>query len=79
VEHGRPLTQVRQAGTNAALTRRERRILTLIASGLSNVQIARDLDISVNTVKFHIRGAYRAIGARRREDAVRWAVSNGLA
>jgi DNA-binding CsgD family transcriptional regulator len=66
------------AGADAGLTTRERRVLRMVASGLTNAEIALDLGISVNTVKFHVRGAYRAIGARHRPDAVRWAVAHGM-
>jgi DNA-binding CsgD family transcriptional regulator len=68
----------REAGTAAALTPRERRVLGLVAAGLTNAEIAHALGISVNTVKFHVRGVYRRIGARHRQDAVRWAVAHGM-
>ncbi|HEV2754074.1 MAG TPA: response regulator transcription factor, partial [Solirubrobacteraceae bacterium] len=53
------------------LSARQREILTLVASGYSNEQIALRLFISVNTVKFHLRIAYRTLGVHNRMQAVR--------
>ena len=60
------------------LTEREVAILELIASGLSNDQIAAQLFVSINTVKTYVRTAYRRIGAKSRSQAVIWAVGHGL-
>jgi DNA-binding NarL/FixJ family response regulator len=57
----------------APLTRREREIMTLIAAGLSNRQIAQRLVISEKTVKNHIVSIYRRLGAENRGQAIsRW-------
>lgn len=53
------------------LTERERTALRYLASSLSNVEIARELYVSVNTVKTHQRAVYRKLGAAGRRDAVR--------
>ena len=60
-ELGQPLVVVRvppgpspASASLQALTRREREVATLIAEGLSNKQIARDLAISVGTVKHYV-------------------------
>lgn len=53
------------------LSVREREILDLAASGLSNREIAERLVISVNTVKFHLRGIYRSLGVHNRVQASR--------
>ena len=45
------------------LSVRERQVLDLAVSGLSNKEIAERLVISVNTVKFHLRGIYRQSGS----------------
>ncbi len=52
------------------LTERERTALRYLASSLSNVEIARELYVSVNTVKTHQRAVYRKLGAAGRRDAV---------
>jgi DNA-binding NarL/FixJ family response regulator len=60
------------------LTDRELTILTLIASGVTNKDIAAQLYLSINTVKSYIRSAYRKIGSSRRSEAVLWAVRHDL-
>jgi DNA-binding NarL/FixJ family response regulator len=62
---------------NAELTRREAQVLGLIASGMSNADIARATNLSINSVKTYIRGAYQKIGARNRAQALLWALQNG--
>jgi len=52
------------------LTPRENDVLTAIAAGLSNKAIARHLDISLHTVKFHIESLLRKLGAPSRAEAV---------
>jgi DNA-binding NarL/FixJ family response regulator len=54
-----------------ALTPREHEIMTLIAEGMSNHQIAAQLVISPKTVKNHIRAAYHRMGVYGRRHAVR--------
>src|SRR4051794_1614733 len=60
------------------LTPREAEILGLIVRGLSNDEIARKLVISPNTLKSHIRRAYRNIGVTTRAQAVAWATQHGI-
>lgn len=50
------------------LSRREREILELLLRGLSNMEIAADLSISVPTVKVHIRHIYKKLHVRCRVD-----------
>lgn len=52
------------------LTPREREVLQLLAQGLPNKTIAQKLDISPNTVKFHINGVFSKLGAQSRTEAV---------
>jgi DNA-binding NarL/FixJ family response regulator len=60
------------------LTDRERQVLTLVAEGLPNKQIARRLGISEKTVKAHLTSAFRTIGVDDRMQAGLWARRNGL-
>jgi DNA-binding NarL/FixJ family response regulator len=60
------------------LTPRETHVVALIAAGAPNKEIARQLELSMNTVKSHIRTAYRAMGVTSRTQAVLWAVEHGV-
>ena len=60
------------------LTPREIQVLELLAEGLSNKAIAGRLDISDQTVKFHVASIAGKLGAANRTDAVRRAVRQGL-
>jgi DNA-binding NarL/FixJ family response regulator len=55
---------------NVLLTPRELDVLTAIGAGLGNKAIARELGISLHTVKFHIESLFRKLGARTRAEAV---------
>ena len=61
------------------LTPREVEVLKLIASGLSNQEIADALVLSNATVKTHINRIFYKTGARDRAQAVRYAYQHGLA
>ncbi|MFF0063934.1 response regulator [Streptomyces sp. NPDC005279] len=61
------------------LTAREGEVLTLIAEGLTNVEIARRLHISTATVKTHINNLFAKTGIHDRAQAVRYAYREGLA
>lgn len=58
--------------TNLAelLTPREIEILVAVGEGLPNKAIARKLDISQHTVKFHLESVFRKLGVRTRAEAV---------
>lgn len=60
------------------LSERETSVLTGVAAGLSNEEIGRELFIAVNTVKTHIRTAYKKIGSDTRPRAILWALAHGL-
>jgi DNA-binding NarL/FixJ family response regulator len=61
------------------LTPREAEVLELLASGLSNAEIAEALVVSHATVKTHVNRIFHKIGARDRAQAVRYAYQNGIA
>ena len=52
------------------LTRRELEVLSDLASGRTNKQIARDRDVSLNTVKFHVRNLFQKLGVNSRGQAI---------
>jgi DNA-binding NarL/FixJ family response regulator len=60
------------------LSERERQVLRLVADGLSNKQIARELTLSERTIKFHVASLFRKLGADNRAQAVALAVQRGL-
>ena len=52
------------------LTAKEKELLAPLAAGLTNAAIARELDISINTVKFHLKNLFGKIGVANRAQAV---------
>src|SRR3954463_15366879 len=66
------------AGNVPQLTPREEQVLSAIARGETNEQIADDLSLSPNTVKQHASSAYRKLHAHNRTEAVRRAQYHGL-
>ncbi len=60
------------------LSERERQILTLIAQGHSNKEMAGQLHISPNTVKVHVRNVYAKLGVTSRSEATLCAVRAGI-
>ena len=60
------------------LTEREREILSQLDSGARNKEIAEELFLSVNTVKFHIDNVYQKLGVKTRTQAVRAARECGI-
>ena len=76
------MREVRTGGTAAAqpaLSPREREILTHLARGASNKEIARDLDVAESTVKIHVQHILRKLDLNSRVQAAVWAVEHGIA
>ena len=68
----------RKSEPGQELSEAEGEVLRLLASGLQRREIAAALYLSVNTVKSHLRSAYRKLGASSREEAVGRARKLGL-
>jgi DNA-binding NarL/FixJ family response regulator len=62
----------------AGLTPREIEVLGLVASGMTNAQIAKDLFISLRTVETHLTSIYHKLGVTSRAAATRFALEHGL-
>ena len=73
-----PDLEVRAEAFDEPLTPREVQVLELLAEGLPNKAIAARLQISDQTVKFHVSSISGKLGAKNRTDAVRLAVRRGL-
>jgi DNA-binding CsgD family transcriptional regulator len=58
------------------LTQREREISIFVAKGLGNIEIARQLGVSVNTVKKHLKIMFAKLGVTRRAELA-WLVTSG--
>jgi NarL family two-component system response regulator LiaR len=67
-----------ESATFEPLTKRELEILTLLAQGMTNPQIAEQLVISPSTVSFHIHNILPKLQAGNRTEAVRIAIQNKL-
>jgi len=59
-----------QADPISQLTRREKALLTALSKGLTNKDLARDFDISANTVKFHLSNMFEKLGVKNRAQAI---------
>ena len=60
------------------LTRREREVLALLATGASNTEIAARLGLSTKTSMHHSMSIYAKLGVRGRAEAAAWAFRNGV-
>jgi DNA-binding NarL/FixJ family response regulator len=74
-QHAGPMTPTRSLDD---LTDREREILRLLASGLSNAELAQELHLGETTVKTHVSAILRKLGVRDRVQAVIAAYDSGL-
>jgi DNA-binding NarL/FixJ family response regulator len=67
-----------EARPPSELSERESQVLALVADGLPNKLIARQLEISEKTVKAHLTKVFHAIGVTDRTQAALWAHRNGV-
>lgn len=75
VAHGKmifPYLDVKKIHDNplTSLTKRELEVLSSLASGRTNKEIAVELEVSSNTVKFHVRNLYQKLDVKNRSQAV---------
>jgi len=70
--------EVKEPGGPDTLTERELDVLRLVVAGERNKEIAADLGISENTVKFHLRNILDKLHAQSRAEAVARAIRDGL-
>lgn len=78
VAAGYSFDRLRPANSRPHLSQRERQVADLLVDGASNKVIARALDISVHTAKFHVTAIMDKLGARNRADAVSILLREGL-
>jgi DNA-binding CsgD family transcriptional regulator len=76
---GRDLATVRQAQAASSLSRREIEVVGMIADGRTSGEIARDLNVSENTVRTHVRNAMAKLDVRSRAQLVAKVLGEGLA
>lgn len=67
-----------KAAESLGISPRELEVLQALASGLANKEIARQLEVSPNTVKTHVARLFEKLGAQRRTEAIRKARELGL-
>ncbi|NLA58074.1 MAG: response regulator transcription factor [Firmicutes bacterium] len=78
-EHGKPMSEKEsQHGFPAGLTPREKEVLALIATGMTNAEIAEQLFISPHTVKNHVTNIYKKLKVEDRTQIALWAIAAGL-
>lgn len=54
----------------SALTERQREVLELLSEGCSTKEIARRMNLGIGTIKVHLAGVYKGLGARNRMEAI---------
>jgi len=72
------LARARREAPDRLLSNREVEVLTLLAQGLRNAEIANKLFISLSTVKAHITNLFRKLGLTDRVQATRYAIRHRL-
>lgn len=73
-----PFTVNDRALDSLGISGREREVLELLAAGRSNKEIARDLELSPNTIKTHVSKLFEKLAVRRRTEAISRARELGI-
>jgi DNA-binding CsgD family transcriptional regulator len=76
---GDPLAGLGRDTLTAPLSQRESEVISLLAEGRENAEIAAVLGVSVHTVERHVANIFTKIGVRNRAEATAWAHRRGLA
>jgi DNA-binding NarL/FixJ family response regulator len=66
------------AAANSKLSKRQTQLIAMLDQGMSNRDIATELDISEHTVKVHLWRLFRRLGVKSRTQALHHARTNGL-
>ncbi len=77
-EFSRRLKEDARAANNEDLTEREKQVLGLVAEGSTNRDIAAKLNVTENTVKYHLKNILEKLHLRNRAQAVAYAMQSGL-
>ena len=72
------VSQTGEKAEKSPLSEREAEVLKLVAAGKSNRDIANDLSVSENTVKFHIKNILQKLSVTNRIEAVTYAIQHGI-
>jgi DNA-binding NarL/FixJ family response regulator len=74
----RALVAGEHPAADAAFTDREREVIRLVAGGLTNREIGREIFVSESTAKFHVRNVMRKLGVHSRAEVAYAAGKRGL-
>ena len=75
---GHPLADLGPQAAAVPLSRRELEVLTLLACGRANSEIAAALGVSVHTIEGHVANVFAKLSVTRRAGATAWAYRRGL-
>ena len=78
VSNKEELTGSNQQNTEANLTSREKQVLSLIVEGLSNTEISKKLELSVNTIKVHVCNILQKLSVSDRTQAAIKAIKDNI-
>ena len=72
-----PLADLGREGADAPLSQRESQVITLLAAGQENAEMAALLGVSVHTIERHVANIFGKLGVRNRAEATAWAHRHG--